>query len=79
MTREQQGQPDQALAHYRQATRLNPGEGQYLAVSAETLAKQGRLVEAQREFEETIRLDPDYAKAQEYLARMRAFIKAPAP
>jgi tetratricopeptide (TPR) repeat protein len=39
------------------------------------LAKLNRLDEAQREFEETLRLEPDYSKAQEYLAQIRVLKK----
>ena len=39
------------------------------------LAKQNRLDEAQREFEATIRLEPTYTKAQEYLAQLQAMKK----
>jgi len=39
------------------------------------LAKQNRLDEAQREFEEPIRLEPDYKKAQIYIAQLQSMKK----
>ncbi len=63
--REQQGQPDQALAHYRQAARLSPGEGQYLAASAETLARLGKLPEALKFVEEALAASADNPEVQQ--------------
>ena len=42
VVRDRQGQPEAALQFYRQATRVNPNDGRYLAAAADALAATGK-------------------------------------
>jgi tetratricopeptide (TPR) repeat protein len=57
----------QTLGVLRQSRRISCGLNYGVL-----LAKQGQHDSAKREFEETIRLEPNNAKAQEYLAQLQA-------
>jgi tetratricopeptide (TPR) repeat protein len=62
-----QGQVDQAMAHYREALRLQPdcaGAHNNLGVA---LAKQGQVDQAMAHYREALRLQPDYAEAHNNL------------
>jgi tetratricopeptide (TPR) repeat protein len=66
------GQLDAARNEFGEAARLNPNSARTHFNYGVLLAKQNRFDEAQHEFEEALRLEPTYAKAQEYLAQIRA-------
>ena len=51
--------------------RLQPGNPHAHLDLGVLLAKQGRLDEAQHEFEEAIRLEPELKTAQQYLAHVK--------
>lgn len=70
------GQLDEARIEFGEAARLNPNSARTHFNYGVLLAKQNRFDEAQREFEEALRLEPTYAKAQEYLAQIRALRKS---
>jgi Tfp pilus assembly protein PilF len=50
---------------------LNPDSARTHLNYGVLLAKQNRLDAATHEFEESLRLDPTYAKAREYLAKIQ--------
>ena len=67
------GRLDEARNEFGEAARLNPNSARTHFNYGVLLAKQNRFDEAQHEFQEALRLEPTYAKAQEYLAQIRAF------
>jgi len=50
--------------------KLNPGYSRTHFNYGVILAKQGRLADAEHEFEEALRLEPAYKNAQESLAKV---------
>ncbi len=65
------GQVDAACEEFGAAARLNPQNARTHFNHGVLLAKQNRFDDAEREFETTLQLEPNYAKAQEYLAQLR--------
>jgi tetratricopeptide (TPR) repeat protein len=61
-------QLDAAIAHYREALRLDPGYAKARTNLGWALAAQGRLEEAVVEYREALRLRPDLAAAHNNLA-----------
>jgi protein O-mannosyl-transferase len=57
------GQRDEAIAHYQEAIRLNPGFALAHDNLGNALDEKGEADEAIRHFQEAIRLKPDYAEA----------------
>ena len=64
------GKIDEAVAHYKQAVKLNPEDedGHYNLALA--LAKQGKREEAEAEYLEALRIYPDYAEAHNNLGNL---------
>ena len=61
---------DEAALHARQAVALRPGDPAAHDLFGRILAVQGRLAEAQAEFERALQVAPDYQEARENLARL---------
>ncbi|OFW34748.1 MAG: hypothetical protein A3F70_14250 [Acidobacteria bacterium RIFCSPLOWO2_12_FULL_67_14] len=61
---------DEAALHARQAVALRPGDPAAHDLFGRVLAVQGRLAEAQAEFERALQVAPDYQEARENLARL---------
>jgi Flp pilus assembly protein TadD len=53
-----QGKVDDAIAHYREASRLDPGSPEPRVNAGRALAGQGRTEEALVELQEAVRLQP---------------------
>ncbi len=66
------GQVAAACDEFGAAARLNPGNSRTHFNYGVLLAKLGQLAAAAGEFRETLRLEPGFARAQEYLADLRA-------
>jgi tetratricopeptide (TPR) repeat protein len=65
---DERGRPDEAIAHFQQALRVNPRLAHAENNWGITLAKQERWEEAARHFEAALRLSADYAEAHANLA-----------
>lgn len=59
-----QGQPDDALTHAQEATRLVPENAVYHALLGGVFERLGRLADATKEYQEADRLDPDGPQTQ---------------
>ena len=57
------GQPDEAVTHLQEATRIAPNFADAYNNLGTALAMQGRLDDAIARFQESLRLQPDYAQA----------------
>ncbi len=57
------GRLDEALGHYRQALRLNPGDVEVHNNLGFALQAQGRLDEAIHHFHQALQVEPDFAEA----------------
>jgi Flp pilus assembly protein TadD len=68
------GRENEALPEFAAAAQLNPNFSRAHFNYGVVLAKLGRLDDAQREFEETLRLEPGYKNAQDNLAKIQ-FLK----
>ncbi len=66
---------DEAAAHARRAVDLRPGDPAAHDLLGRILAIQGRLVDAQGQFEEALRMEPDYAEARLDLEKLRGLIR----
>ena len=65
---DERGRPDEAIAHFQQALRVNPRLAHAENNWGITLAKQGRWEEAARHYEAALRIDQRYAEAHANLA-----------
>jgi len=65
---DERGRPDEAIAHFQQALRVNPRLAHAENNWGIALAKQGRWEEAARHYEAALRIDPRYAEAHANLA-----------
>jgi len=65
IVRDRQGQPEAALQFYRQASRVNPSEGRYLAATADALATTGKERESLEAMQQAIALSPDSGEVQQ--------------
>lgn len=61
---------DEAAVHAAQAVALRPGDAAAHDLFGRILAVQGRLAEAQAQFERALQAAPDYEEARENLARL---------
>ena len=63
---------DEAIAHFHQALRIDPGFTTAHYYLGNVLAKQGKLEEAKYHYQEALRLDPGFAGAHYNLANILA-------
>lgn len=68
VTLDERGRPDEAIAHFQQALRVNPRLAHAENNWGIALAKQGRWEEAARHYEAALRIDSRYAEAHANLA-----------
>jgi len=68
----QQGDLDEAIGHYREAIRINPGKANVHDGLAFALVKRQRFSEAIQEYEQVLRLSPDDAAAHNALGSLLA-------
>ncbi len=66
-----EGELDRALAHFREALRIEPGFVEARNALALALLKQGKVDDAVAEWTEALRTKPDYAEARANLAAAR--------
>jgi Tfp pilus assembly protein PilF len=62
-----QGKMDEAAAEYRAALRSKPGSPEIHSNLGAVLALQGQQQQAMEEFNEALRLDPNFTQAKERL------------
>ena len=65
---DEQGRPDEAIAHFGEALRINPRLVHAQNNWGIALARQGKLQEAVPHYEEALRLNPDFTEARLNLA-----------
>jgi len=68
---DESGRGEEAIAHYREAIRLDPTHVLARVNLAVTLARAGRLGEAIAELEAALRLDPGNEAARKMLEEMK--------
>jgi tetratricopeptide (TPR) repeat protein len=66
------GKHEEALAHYRDALQLRPGDAQLHGKAGMALAQLARLDEAKAEFETSLRIDPKSEPAKQAMDVLRA-------
>jgi hypothetical protein len=70
--RAEKGDLEAALLYFRKALETQPEEADIHYDLAICLGKMGRISEAERELEETLRIQPDHAPARELWGKIRA-------
>jgi len=67
-----QGKPDEAMAHYSEALRINPSYAEAHYNLGIALFRQGKLDEAIAHYSEALRINPSYAEAHNNLGNVLA-------
>ena len=62
------GNADAAIAHYRQALKINPNYVRAYNNLGATLLQEGKLDEAITNYQQALKIEPDYTQAHENLA-----------